>query len=82
MAASTAAARPLHEIAADIYRHWPRMYFGAVPYVAAMAELDGIDDLYGLDPARSVVLYFLSNAGTWRGPRARELKAELKALLR
>jgi hypothetical protein len=27
-----------------------------------------------------VVLYFLSNAATWRGEKAREIKKELKAM--
>lgn len=76
-----AAARPLHEIAADIRAHWPKVYFGAEPYVAAMARLESINDMYGADNARYIVNYFLGNAFTWRGPDARRIKAELKALL-
>jgi hypothetical protein len=34
------------------------------------------------DTARSVVLYFLSNATTWRGPKAKEIKKELKAMMK
>jgi hypothetical protein len=76
--------RPISEIAADIRRCWRppgRIYFGAVPYLEAMADLGTVDDFYGADSARSIVLYFLSNAASFRGPDARRLKAELKALL-
>lgn len=76
-----AAARPLHKIAADIRAHWPKVYFGAEPYVEAMASLNSINDMYGADDARYIVNYFLSNAFTWRGPDARRIKTELKALL-
>jgi len=68
-------------IAHDIAEHWPQPYFGAVPYLDAMGTLDTIEDAYYYDSARSVVLYFLANAQTWRGPDAKRLKAELKALL-
>lgn len=72
--------RPIHTIASEILQDWKRPYFGAVPYLSAMQSLDSIDDSYGYDDARSIVLYFLSNATTWRGAKAREIKAELKAL--
>ena len=72
--------RPLYEIAADIERAWPKVNFGARPYLDAMHSLNSIDDNYGLDSARSIVLYFLSNASTFRGEDAKRLKAELKAL--
>ena len=61
---------------------WITPYFGAAPYLTAMACLDSIDDAYGADDGRSVVLYFLSNARTWRGPVAKAVKAELKRRLR
>lgn len=78
----TKTARPLYVIAADIRRHWPKVYFGAVPYLSAMLNLSNITDRYGLDSADSIVRYFLSNATTWRGEDARRIKAELKALLK
>jgi len=74
--------RSLALIAADIRAHWPRVYFGAVPYLAAMAELDNVSQAYYQDSGRSVVLYFLANAQTWKGDDARRVKAELKALLK
>ena len=58
------------------------MYFGAVPYVNAMQSLETIDDEYGADSAKSIVLYFLSNANTWRGEVARRVKAELKEMVK
>ena len=74
--------RPIHEIAGEIAETWKRRYFGAVPYLAAMHTLETVHDTYGADSARSVVLYFLSNAQTWRGADARRIKAELNALLK
>lgn len=73
--------RPLSVIAADIRRHWPNVNYAAVPYLEAMSDLDAITDRYICEDARSIVLYFLSNARTWRGPDAVRIKAELKALL-
>lgn len=73
-------ARPLYEIAADVRADWKNVYFGAVPYLEAMECLGSIDSNYGLDSGKSVVLYFLSNANSWRGPKAREVKAELKKM--
>ena len=75
------ATRPLSAIAREIRATWPKVYFGAVPYLQAMAQLGSVDDKYGLDDARSIVNYFLANAGTWRGDDARRIKAELKAMV-
>ena len=73
--------RPLATIAREISIDWrPRVYFGAVPYLEAMRTLISINDDYGADSAKSIVLYFLANANTWRGPVARRVKAELKAM--
>jgi len=73
--------RPLHAIARDISRDWIKPNYAAAPYLTAMRALDSIRDRYYYDSAESVVLYFLANAGQWRGPVAREIKAELKAML-
>jgi hypothetical protein len=74
--------RPLRVIAAEISKDWHPVYFGAVPYLRALSSLDSIDDKYGQDDARGIVLYFLSNTQTWRGETARRIKAELKAILK
>jgi len=76
-----AEARPLRAIAQDIITEWDNVYFGAVPYLDAMLSLESIDDDYGMDSADSIVIYFLSNARTWRGEVARRIKAELKGLV-
>jgi hypothetical protein len=72
--------RSLNEIASEIDSDWTKVSVYARPYLDAMHTLISVNDSYGADSARSVVLYFLSNASTWRGPVAREVKAELKAL--
>ena len=73
--------RPISTIARDIRRDWQRVNYAAQPYLAAMECLDSPSDTYGLDDAKSIVRYFLSNAASWRGARARAIKAELKATL-
>lgn len=77
----TAAVRSLETIAREIRANWPRVYFGAVPYLNAMMGLDKITDDFGADSAESIVLYFLSNATTWRGDVAKRVKLELKSML-
>ena len=72
--------RPLYAIAKDIRLAWPKPYFGAVPYLNAMGTLNSIDGDYFQDSAKSIVLYFLANANTWRGEDARRIKAELKKM--
>lgn len=72
--------RPLNTIAREIRTHWVKPYFGAVPYIDAMSSLSSIDDDYGYDSGQSIVLYFLANAGTWKGEHAKRIKTELKAI--
>jgi len=74
--------RPIRQIAVDIRMSWPKPYFGAVPYIEAMQTIDSIHDRYYYDTAESVVRYFLSNAGTWRGEDAKRIKAELNSQLK
>lgn len=74
-------ARPLGVIAAEIAGDWKKPYFGAVPYIEAMGELNSIDDKYYFDDAKSVVMYFLANAANWRGDTARRVKAELRTMV-
>jgi len=75
-----AMPRPISEIARDIRQDWKNVNYAAKPYLAAMSDLSSITDNYGSDSAESVVLYFLCNASGWRGPIAKSIKAELKAL--
>lgn len=75
-----AVVRPIHEIAREIRKDWAKVNYAAKPYLDAMDTLNSITDKYFLDTGVSVVLYFLANAGTWRGEVAKRVKAELKAM--
>jgi hypothetical protein len=72
--------RPLYLIARDITEAWPKVNYAAKPYLQAMRDLSSINDRYGYDDARSIVLYFLSNASSFRGDTAKILKLELKTI--
>jgi hypothetical protein len=74
--------RPLYEIAREIRRDWKNVNYAAAPYLDAMGSLQTIEDDYFMDSARSVVSYFLCNAGSWRGEVARRVKAELKGMVK
>lgn len=76
----TEQTRTLREIANEIAADWKKPHFGAVPYLDAMKTLDSINDNYFFDSGKSIVLYFLANAGTWKGETARRIKKELKKL--
>jgi hypothetical protein len=74
--------RPLCEIAGEIRQTWPKISYAAKPYLDAMSHLASITDPYYQDSAEDMVLYFLSNASSWRGEDARRIKAELKAMVK
>jgi hypothetical protein len=79
---STNTHRPICQIAAEIRADWgAKVNFAAKPYLSAMLNLRNITDPYGAENAKTVVLYFLSNAGTYRGEKAKALKAELKKMV-
>lgn len=75
--------RTFKRIAQDIKSTWLNVYFGAIPYLEALLELDTSDpnERYLLDTAGDIARYFLANAQTFRGADARRLKAELKELI-
>lgn len=76
--------RFIYEIADDIYNDWPAARNPNHPaghYVAAMRDILYITDSYYADTAKTVVMYFLSNAATWRGDLASKVKKELRALI-
>ena len=76
-----ANARPISAIAHDIRRDWgPKVNYAAKPYLDAMSSLDKITDSYYEDSAKSIVIYFLGNASSYRGETAKALKAELKSI--
>lgn len=69
-------------IAMIIKQDWTKPYFGAVPYLQAMSEIDSLQQMYYQDSAASILRYFLSNASTWRGETAKAVKAKLNQLLK
>jgi hypothetical protein len=73
-------ARPLYEIAKEIKKDWVKPNYTAKPYLDAMKELNSINDKYGWDNGKTIVLYFLSNASSWKGETAKRIKAELKQI--
>ena len=82
---TTTSPRSLSTIASEIRKDWRAtskngIYFGAVPYLDAMSTLDKISDNYMFDSGRSIVIYFLANAQTWKGETAKRIKAELKKM--
>ena len=74
--------RLICDIADEIISCWYPVNYAAQPYLRAMRYLGYLSDNYGADSGRSIVLYFLSNASTWRGPEARRIKLELNNMLK
>lgn len=74
--------RPIYQIAQDIKDAWKNPSPYALAYLDPMLTLNSIDDHYYFDDAKSIILYFLANAQGFRGEKARQLKQELKDLLK
>ena len=74
--------REIHKSAQEIRSNWTNVNYGAKPYLDAMSSLSSIHDNYYMDDANTIVLYFLSNASTWKGDKAKEIKNELKQMLK
>lgn len=72
--------RNLSDIAREIRADWKKVYFGAQPYLEAMASINSPEDPYYADNGKTIIVYFLANAGTWRGDTAKRVKAELKEM--
>jgi len=74
--------RPLHIIAREIKSDWgTKVNYAAKPYLDAMFMFETVNQNFGADSGKSVVLYFLSNAASWRGEIAKRVKAELKKMV-
>jgi len=73
--------RALHEIAKEIRADWKNVHFAAAPYLSAMGSMEKVADDFGMDSGSSIVLYFLSNARSWRGETAKRVKAELRRMV-
>ena len=80
--ATTTTHRPIYEIAREIRKDWVKVNYGAKPYLDAMADLHYVTDSYYMDSAKSIILYFLSNASTWKGENAKRIKAELRTMIK
>ena len=72
----------LTQLARICQADWKNIYFGAKPYLDVMRQMTNIHDKYVAEDGRSVVLYFLNNAKSWRGETAKAVKAELKRRLK
>ena len=70
------------EIAHAIAKDWQNISPYAKDYLNAMKDIRNIDDNYYADSAKTVVLYFLANASSYRGENARTYKALLKELVK
>jgi hypothetical protein len=73
--------RPIWVIANDILADWQKVNYAAKPYLDAMLALNTITDTYYKDSAKLIIAYFLSNATTWRGAKARQIKEELNNMI-
>jgi hypothetical protein len=73
--------RPIYVIAREIQQDWKSVNYAAKPYLDAMGCITTINDSFGMDNGKTMVLYFLSNAGQWRGENAKRIKAELKKIV-
>lgn len=74
--------RHVYQIADEIRKTWKNVNYAAKPYLDAMSQISSVAENFGAEDGRSIVLYFLANASSWRGPDAKRLKDELKASLK
>ena len=74
--------KPLKQYALEIDTAWgpEKVSPHARQYLDAKYTLDQIEGMYHLDSATYIVRYFLANAQGFRGPDARRIKLELKAI--
>lgn len=70
------------EIAYAIAKDWKNISPYAADYLNAMKEINDIEGNYIHDSAKSVVLYFLANASSYRGESARAYKDLLKKMVK
>jgi len=71
----------ISQIAQIIVQDWKKVNFAAKPFLKAMLSLNTLEDDYGNESAESVVRRFLSNAGSWRGEIAKQVKAKLRNIV-
>lgn len=73
---------PICDIARAIKADWKNVSYAAKPYLDAMVTLYDIDSKYYEDSAKSIIIYFLANAQTWRGETAKKIKKHLNFLIK
>ena len=75
--------RTFSEIVKEIRKLWKNPYFGAVPYLDALEEVNSTspDAPYLFETAGDLVPYLLANMSTFRGDDAKRIKQELKSML-
>jgi hypothetical protein len=84
----TTATRQLSVIANEIMKDFKlkpnyRQYYAyALPWLQAMQCINYLTDMYGAESGIMVVNYFLSNATTWKGEIARNIKKELNTMVK
>jgi hypothetical protein len=62
----------ISDIARLVRKDWgSKVNYAARPYLEAMGTMEKITDNYGADRGKDIVLYFLSNATSWRGEVAK-----------
>lgn len=78
---TTKQNRNLSEIAREILNTWKNPSPHAMPYITAMLSIHSSDPNAGyfFETAETIVIYFLANATTFRGPDARRIKKELRS---
>ena len=77
----TLNTRSISAIASDIRSDWGiKVNYAAKPYLQAMLSINEHCPNYGNDSGESIVRYFLCNASSYRGEKAKALKSELKTL--
>jgi len=66
----------------DLRSQGKKIPFGAEPYLDALSSLSDANQSYGMDSGKSMIAYALSNLTSYKGPKARAIKAELKARMK
>ena len=74
--------RPLYIVAREIKADWKNVHYTAKPYLDAMVQMQNVNEAFGYDTGKGIVLRFLGNAQTWRGDTARRIKAELNSMVK
>lgn len=75
-------ARALSEIADEIKKEWRYPHFRAITYIEAMSHIKNLDDPYDIYYGYDIVHRFLATSGRWDGDKAKQIKAELRRILR